>query len=86
VVVLGDIESDNDRNYTYIMAVVKDGANMPTLYITLEQNELAVIGEGLNERLGKDPKWLNQDHFTASAMNIVIELLGLKDEMPVVLS
>lgn len=85
-VILGDIEPEGDRNYTFIMAVVRDGAKLPTLYVTLEKNNLEVIGEGMHENLGTDPKWKNQDYFIASAMNVVIKLLGLKDEMPVLLS
>ena len=85
-VVLGDIETDSNRKYTYIMAVVKEGAKNPALYVTLESNNLTVIGENMNENLGTDTKWRNQNIFIASAMNVVIEILGLKDEMPVPLS
>lgn len=85
-VILGDIESGGNKQYTYIMAVVKDGAKLPALYVTLEKDNLEVIGEQLHEKLGTNSKWKNQDHFIASAMNVVIELLGLKDETPAVLS
>lgn len=85
-VVLGDIESESNKKYIYIMAIVKEGAKNPALYVTLENNNLYVIGEDINENLGADSKWRDQKLFTASAMNIVIEVLGLKDEMPVPLS
>lgn len=85
-VVLGDIESEGNKQYTYIMAIVKEGATVPTLYVTLENNALEIIGEGINENLGTNTKWQQLDQFIASAMNVVVEMLGLRDEMPVLLS
>jgi hypothetical protein len=86
VVVLGDIENIDNGKYVYVLAVVKEGAKLPTLYVTLEDNDMTVIGENINEKLGSDPKWRDQTLFTASAMNVAIEVLGLRDEMPVPLS
>lgn len=90
--VLGDIDSSDGREYTYILAMVMEGSRNPRLYVTLEPNRgeakrkgshrMRVIGERLNEDLGSNDKWRDVLQFSASALSVAMHLLGLKDEQP----
>lgn len=94
-VILGDIESTDGREYRYIMAMIVDGSHEPKLYLTLERNRdrnepgkwlMRVTGHKLDEPLGATDQWENIDHFSASAMNVAMKVLGLTDEIPALLS
>ncbi len=92
-VVLGDIESTDDIDYTYILAVIVEGATNPKLYVTLERNRgpraqegshrMRVVGENISEEIGSSDQWKTPDAFAATALAVVINLLALTDEQPV---
>jgi hypothetical protein len=92
VVILGDVESNDDKNYRYIMAVIKGTDPEPGIYITAEQDHAAgqggadytmriVMRDGA-EVIGSSSDWHNLDAFANEALGIVGQLLNLGDEEP----
>jgi hypothetical protein len=91
--VLGEIESDDPIDYRFIMAIVEDGKQQPSLYVTSERNpEAAGKEEGYRLRvvMGEQEKFLNPsdewgdiDKFSLAGMGIVAKLMRLEDEQPV---
>ena len=93
VTVLGEIESDDPADYRYIMAVVEDGKQEPTMYITSERNRAAksdteryrlrvLMGEQEKE-LSPSDEWGDVDKFSLAGLGIVAKLMQLQDEQPV---
>lgn len=91
-VVLGEIESGDERRYRYILALVQQGEAQPGFYVTAEKNprsrahegayRLRVIAEGLNEELGSSDRWGEIDAFAAEGLTLAAEALGLGGESP----
>ena len=92
VVILGDIESNDGKNYKYIMAVIKGVDPEPGVYITAEQDNAAdrlgadytmriVMRDGAEE-IGSSSDWHNLEAFSSEALVIVGQLLDLNDEEP----
>jgi hypothetical protein len=90
LVVLGEIESNDDRDYRYIMAVVQGDDPQPGIYLTAERNREAGHG-GYDMRLvmrdgedviGSSADWDELDAFTDEAIRIVSQILNLGDEEP----
>jgi hypothetical protein len=88
--VLGDIESSDDIDYQYIMAVIQGQDPEPGMYITAERpqspggRELAmrlVMRDGA-EVIGSSDQWHSLDMFTGEAVDIVTRILNLADETP----
>ena len=93
--ILGDIESTDSHEYRYVMAMIVDGSHEPKLYVTLERNRdrnepgkwlMRVVGHKLNEPVGAADQWEDINQFTASAIKVAMQLLGLTDEVPALLS
>ena len=92
-VVLGNIETSDEVEYQYILAVVVEGATNPKLYVTLEKNRgpdaregthrMRVVGENINEEIGSSDQWETPDAFAATALAVAMKLLALTDEQPV---
>ena len=89
IVVLGEVESDDDINYQYILAVVRGQDPEPGLYITAEK--AAVPGDGYSMRvsmrdgaevIGSSAQWGSLDPFIDEALGIVSRVLNLGDETP----
>jgi len=85
--VLGDIDSRDEINYRYILAVVQGGNPEPGLYVTAEQgagNEMAmrVMMRDGDEVIARSDRWRDVDVFVDEAMNIVSRVLSLSDETP----
>jgi hypothetical protein len=90
LVVLGEIESNDNRDYGYIMAVVQGADPEPGIYITAERNHEAG-GDGYDMRLlmrdgediiGSSQAWGNLDAFVEEAIGVVSQILNLTDEEP----
>lgn len=93
--ILGDIESSDGREYRYILAMIVDGSHEPKLYVTVERNRdrnepgkwlMRVMGHKLNETVGASDQWQDINQFTASSLNVAMQLLALTDEIPALLS
>ena len=92
-VVLGEIESGDEVKYQYILALVREGEDRPSFYVTAEKNprsraqegshRLRVITQGLDEEIGSSDAWSELDAFCAEAFTVVAKVLGLPDEQPV---
>ena len=85
--VLGDIDSRDEINYRYILAVVQGDNPEPGLYVTAEQgagNEVAmrVMMRDGDEVIARSDRWRDVDVFVDEAMNIVSRVLSLSDETP----
>lgn len=95
-VVLGEIESLDEVKYQYILALVREGENRPSFYVTAEKNprrraregshQMRVITAGLDEEIGCSNAWDDLDAFCAEAFAVAAKVLGLGDEQPVFLS
>lgn len=95
-VVLGDIESADDVKYRYILALVREGENRPSFYVTAEKtprkrmhegsHRLRVITAGLDEEIGCSDAWADVEAFCAEAFTLAARVLGLGNEQPVLLS
>lgn len=89
IVVLGEVESEDDIDYQYILAVVQGQDPEPGLYVTSEK--AATRGEGYSMRvsmkdgaevIGSSAEWGSLDPFIDEALGIVSRLLNLGDETP----
>jgi hypothetical protein len=91
-VVLGEIDSADPIQYSYILALVREGDTHPCFYVTSEQNRrraaaggshrMRVIAEKLDEVLGSSDRWRDLDEFTTEALAVAAQALGFTDEQP----
>lgn len=85
--VLGDIESPDERQYRYILAVIQGENPEPGLYVTVERGsgeELAMrvmMSDG-DEVIGHSDQWSDLDKFADDSINIISRVLDLSDETP----
>jgi len=85
--VLGDIESPDEIDYRYILAVVQGDDPEPGLYITAELGAgeelvMRIMMRDGDEVIGHSGQWRDLDMFVDEAMNIVSRILNLSDETP----
>jgi len=90
IVVLGEVESSDDVNYQYIMALVREGSAKPYVYVTSERNprklsaegshRMRVRAQGFDKDLGSSDRWKDVDAFATDAAKVIAELLQLTDE------
>ena len=90
VTVLGEIDSGDNINYQYIMAFVPDGKQQPVLYICSEKalpkdrhagsHHLRVINSAMSEIMDSGDQWRDLDTFSAEALKLGMQILGLNDE------
>ena len=85
--VLGDIDSPDERQYRYIMAVVQGEDPEPGLYISAESGQgdevaMRVMMRDGEEVIGHSEDWRDQAAFTDEAISIVSRMLNLSDETP----
>lgn len=101
IVVLEEIDSPNEIDYVYLLAAVKDGQNVPEIYITCETangNE-AKIGSHIvrvfadqfgpqdsGKIIDQSDSWANKDAFISYALSGFQQMLQLQDEQPIQLS
>ncbi len=89
-IILADIESSDDVQYRYIMAVVRDGESQPGLYLTLgkkARNEARDLGYDLclimqdgSQTIGSSDACKDIEGFAAEALQLVKTILNLEDE------
>ncbi|MDH3560052.1 MAG: hypothetical protein OEN52_03745, partial [Gammaproteobacteria bacterium] len=92
VAILGDIESNDGKDYRYIAAVIKGADTQPGVYITAEQDHPAekagtdynmrIVMQDGAEVIGSSSAWHDLDTFATEALGIVGQLLNLGDEEP----
>jgi len=85
--VLGDIESPDDCNYRYFMAVIRSDDPEPGLFISAEEGEgddlvMRIMMHDGNEVIGRSGEWRDVSVFTDKAISIVSRVLNLSDEIP----
>lgn len=88
-VLLGEVESKDTRGYRFILAVLRPGAQQPSLYVTAEAVDPAVergpqqlcVYDEAGERcaLEVSKNWLKADLFAARALAAAAEHFGLQD-------
>lgn len=97
IVVLEDIESEDDIEYEYLLAAIRDGRPEPEVYITCEKSRTATATDDhavrvFADRLGdqasgqiidRSGRWANQDAFVSYALTGFQQMLQLQDETPV---
>lgn len=90
---LGEIESDNDRRYRFILALVPMGEQEPVLYVTSElapadrrgegTHDLRVISASLTDVLDTADRWESLDQFADQAIDLAQQVLGLRNQQVV---
>jgi len=89
LIVLGDIESRDGIDYSYIMAVIRGQDPEPGIYITAERavaggallNMRIIMRDG-NEVVGSSGQWRDLDAFVGEATRVITRVLNLNDETP----
>jgi hypothetical protein len=90
IVILGDIQSEDAREYHYVLAAVHEGDPEPGLYLTVEPAPSAgsthgalslrlIMADG-EEVLGVSDELSKLDVFAAEGLTVVKTLLQLTDE------
>jgi hypothetical protein len=92
-VLLGEIDSGDQRAYRYILAVVAEGQSEPCLYITCEHTsgeervrggymlrQVDAAGENI---MGIADQWKDLEAFAGEALRLAQVALDLADETPV---
>ena len=90
VIFLGDIESEDDFDYTWIAAVVQGDDPEPGLYLTAErpagrhsaEHDMRIIMRDGAEVIGSSKEWGGLDVFVDEALSIIARVLALSDETP----
>lgn len=87
---LGEIESDDERHYRYILALVPMGEQEPVIYVTSEQApaerrgegayDLRVISPSLTDVLDTADRWESLDQFADQAVDLAQQVLGLHNQ------
>ncbi|MDD3448901.1 MAG: hypothetical protein PHF72_07715 [Gammaproteobacteria bacterium] len=90
LVVLGEVASLDGRDYTWIMALTRDGEARPDLFVTSEANppgereqgshRLRVIAASGEKVLGSSDGLSDIDNFATVAIGITKQLFKLEDE------
>ncbi|MEE8343389.1 MAG: hypothetical protein V3R51_06255 [Gammaproteobacteria bacterium] len=90
VTILADIDSTDDAQYRYIMAVVRDGESQPGLYLTLEKSagneasdlnyDMRLIMQDGSQTIGSSDAWKDMESFATQALQLVTTILNLADE------
>ena len=93
LVVLGEIESDDEVSYHFLLGIIPEGKNHPELFISAEKNppnqreagiyQMRVIAEQASKTLEQSDRWQDLDEFVKDALALTTELLNLTDEQPV---
>ncbi len=89
VTVLGEIESPDPPNYTFIMAMVKEGDAEPSVYVICDRRRrgdcayrMRLVMDGFNEAMGESDDWGNLDVFCEFALQVASKALDLGEETP----
>lgn len=92
VTVLGEVESDDGRDYEFVAAFVKEGESQPRLYIVSERlppgnrdqgsHAVRLINNVMDEVMDTDSRWAGLDDFVGQALQMGAQMLGLEQETP----
>lgn len=92
VTVLGEIETDDDRDYQFIAAFVREGEGQPRLFIASERlppgqraegsHALRLINATMDEVMDTGSQWGRLSEFTDQALTMGAQMLGLEQETP----
>lgn len=88
ITVLGEVESGDENNYKYVLAMVQDGKSDPNLYVVAisvpgsEEFTLRLIAPNMERDLDTSAAWRDLDHFCEQGISVAQQILGLKDEYP----
>lgn len=87
VTVLGEIESADPPNYTFILAMVKEGESEPAVYVICDRRRrgeyayrMRLVMEGFNEPMGESDDWGDVDAFCEFALQVAAKALNLGNE------
>lgn len=94
ITLLSDVSSNDPINYLYIVAVLREGASKPEVYITCEpitlNNTHAFRIRALSEQdeyiISENTQWHNEQLFCDFAMQGIKQMFELSDENPILLS
>jgi hypothetical protein len=88
--VLGDIEAGDDRRYRWILALVLMGDTQPSLYVCCEfgrgpdgRYDIRVVNDAMSEVVDSADHWGDLEAFSEMAMDLAIQVLGVKNERPI---
>jgi len=88
-VVLGEIDSQDDAEYEWVFALVREGEGAPVLYITLERvpdgetpYQMVVRLEDQSKAYPAGNEMRDIENFAAMSIDAVVQLFKLQDEEP----
>ncbi len=92
VVILGDIESSDGKDYRYVAAVVREGDPEPGMYLAAERPagqrpadaayDMRVIMRDGTQVIGNSNRWVGVEEFSTDALGLAASILDLQDEQP----
>ena len=92
VVVLGEIQSSDGKDYRYVAAVVREGDPEPGLYLAAERPagqrpadvayDMRVIMHDGTQVIGNSNRWVGVEEFSTDALGLIASILDLQDEQP----
>lgn len=97
IVVLEDIESEDEIEYNYLLAGIKDGHNEPEIYISCEKAQsdktekgtciIRVFAKQLDAEqsgaiIDQSDAWSDRDAFISYGLSGFQQMFGLNDEEP----
>ncbi|TVO70057.1 hypothetical protein [Sedimenticola selenatireducens] len=90
--ILGEIQSDDSAQYHFIMALLDEGEENPSLYVTAELNmpnqrsegryQVRVLLDNQEKVMGSGDEWGDIENFSLFSMGIAAKLYQLGDEEP----
>ena len=94
ITLLTDIESSDPVSYLYILAVLREGASKPEVYITCESmtlngettHRIRVLSEQEEHIISQGKQWRDQQKFCAYALQGIQQMFELTDETPILIS
>jgi hypothetical protein len=91
--VLGEIASDDEHEYRWIMALVPMGGQEPSLYICAQRAapervpdgayDLRVVSDAVTDVVDTADRWADLETFSEQALDLACQVLGLKQEMAI---
>jgi hypothetical protein len=91
VVILGEVQSSDGKDYRYVAAVVREGDPEPGLYLTAERStgqrpadpyDMRVTMHDGSQVIGTSNRWAGVEEFSTDALGLIASILDLQDEQP----
>ena len=94
VTLLTEINSQDNINYLYMMAILTEGSAQPEAYITCETIKLEektsyrvrVLSPQSEQIISESSEWRIEHNFCEFALQGIQQMFNLKDEKPIVIS